>query len=59
MSDRKPPRAPMAGGFVLAMCAMAGAIGGAFLHQSSLGLLIGLGVGGLIALAIWLRERKR
>ena len=34
-----------AGGFVLALSILVGAIAGAVLHQSSVGFLVGLGVG--------------
>jgi len=59
MSDSKPSRAPMAGGFLMAGGTLVGAIGGAAYGQSSLGFLLGLGLGALGALAIWWRERGR
>jgi uncharacterized BrkB/YihY/UPF0761 family membrane protein len=47
-----------AGGFILAVCIMAGAIGGAMLRQASAGLLAGGALGVLIALALWWRDRR-
>jgi hypothetical protein len=57
MSDSKPSHAPMAGGFLMAGGTLVGAIAGAAYGQSSLGFLLGLGLGALGALAIWWRER--
>jgi hypothetical protein len=48
---------PPAGGFLIAMGAIVGAIIGLIEDQPSLGLLIGLAVGGLAALGIWWRSR--
>jgi hypothetical protein len=59
MPDSKPSRAPMAGGFLMAAGTLVGAIGGAFYGQSSLGFLLGLGLGAVAAIVIWLRERGR
>ena len=50
-------RYTQAGGFVLALSIIAGAIGGAMLHQSSIGFLIGLGVGVVLAVLIWVLNR--
>lgn len=57
----KPTPSPnsMAGGIVIAVAAMLGAFGGAFFGESSRGLIAGIGVGALIALAIWLLDRRR
>lgn len=60
MSDippRSPRRPRAAGGMLIALGAMAGAFGGAFWHESSLGFFIGLGVGSALAMAVWLRDR--
>jgi hypothetical protein len=40
------------------MCIMAGAIIGGLMGQPSAGLLAGGSLGALIALAIWLRDRR-
>ncbi|MBT2186884.1 hypothetical protein [Sphingobium nicotianae] len=50
--SRKPGNR-MAGGAPIALLTLAGTIIGGFLHQPSIGLLIGLGVGVLIAILIW------
>ena len=48
---------PPAGGFLIALGAVLGAIIGLVEDQPSLGLLIGLAAGGVAALAIWWRSR--
>ncbi|SIN62012.1 hypothetical protein SAMN02745824_0994 [Parasphingorhabdus marina DSM 22363] len=50
---------PNAGGFFLAAGCIGGVIVGSFLGQPSIGFLAGLGLGGLVALAMWLRDRNR
>lgn len=57
MSDT-PSRAPMAGGFLIAAGLMLGAILGAIAGQPSIGFLAGGGVGVVLAVAIWLRDRR-
>ena len=52
-------RNPMAGGFILAVAAMAGFFIGARNGQMSAGLLIGVGVGVVIALAVWVIDQRR
>jgi hypothetical protein len=54
-----PARNNQAGGFILAACIIGGTVAGAILHQPSIGFLIGLGAGILIALIIWLVDRSR
>ncbi|MCC2975544.1 hypothetical protein LK533_02500 [Sphingomonas sp. PL-96] len=57
--DRRPPRNTAAGGFALATGALGGAlIGAAGFHQPTIGLLVGVGVGTIIALAVWLVDRR-
>ena len=58
--DPKPaPRSTSAGGVLLALSAVAGAAVGVMSGQPSLGFLLGLGVGGALAFAVWLAERGR
>ncbi|NIJ08035.1 uncharacterized membrane protein (UPF0136 family) [Sphingomonas vulcanisoli] len=52
-------RNPIAAGGPLALIIMAGALIGAILHQPSLGVLIGVGLGATIAIALWLIDRER
>jgi len=47
-----------AGGFILAICILAGAIVGVILGEASAGLLAGAALGTLIALALWWRDRR-
>lgn len=54
--ERKP--AAQAGGSILAGAIIAGAIGGVIVGQPSIGVLAGTAVGILIALALWLRDRR-
>jgi len=49
--------APSAGGFLIAMGAIAGTIVGLAIGQVTAGFLIGLGTGSAIAIAMWLRSR--
>lgn len=55
-NGRKPPTGA---GAIIAFLVLAGAIGGGFLGQPSIGLLAGLGLGIAIAIILWLRERGR
>lgn len=59
MSDPLSPRNknPMGGGAPIALLTIAGTIIGGFLGQPSIGLLIGLGIGVIIALLIWWQGR--
>jgi hypothetical protein len=47
-----------AGGSILAGCIIAGVIGGVIVGQSSIGFLTGTGIGILIAVLLWLRDRR-
>ncbi|MDX3910367.1 MAG: hypothetical protein QHC67_11165 [Sphingobium sp.] len=48
---------PTGAGAIIALLALVGAIGGGALGQPSIGLLGGIGVGVIIAVLLWLRER--
>jgi len=50
---------PRAGGAILALTIIAGAVLGVAVRQPTLGALAGLAVGVGIALTIWLRDRGR
>ena len=52
-------RSGRAGGSILAGCIIAGVIVGSILGQPSIGFLVGAGLGVLIALALWLADRRR
>jgi hypothetical protein len=57
--DPRPPRNTAAGGFALAAGALGGAlIGAAGFHEPTIGLLVGVGAGTIIALAVWLIDRR-
>lgn len=49
---------PTGAGAIIALLAFIGVIGGGFLRQPTIGLLSGLGLGILIAVLLWLRERR-
>ena len=51
--------APLAGGFLLFIAVLAGALTGVFLGQPSIGFLVGIGVGLIVAVAIWLLDRRK
>ena len=51
----KPPRA---GGFIIAAAILTGVMGGMIVGQPSIGFLAGTAVGVLIAVILWLRDRR-
>jgi hypothetical protein len=57
MSERT--RNSQAAGSVLAISIIAGAVGGVIVGQPSIGFLVGLGAGVLLALLFWLNDRRR
>lgn len=57
--NTKPNSGARAGGSILAGAIIAGVIVGTILGQPSIGFLVGTGAGVLIALAIWLGDRRR
>jgi len=56
MSDRNGPQA---GGFLLAMCILTGAVIGTVKGQPSIGVIAGAAIGVVVAVALWLRDRMR
>ena len=58
MASKPPARNPVAGGALIAIGAMAGAVIGLFRGQVTAGFLIGIGAGAAMALAIWLLDRR-
>jgi hypothetical protein len=54
----QPNRGARAGGSILAAAIIAGVIAGTILGQPSIGFLVGTGAGVLIALLLWLRDRR-
>ena len=56
MADRPGPQA---GGFIIAVAIVAGTIIGGLNGQPSIGLLAGLGLGVVAAVAVWLVDRRR
>ncbi|MBW4331695.1 hypothetical protein KY084_12525 [Stakelama sp. CBK3Z-3] len=59
MSAKDPKSNPVAGGAPLAIAILGGAIIGLALGQPVAGAVIGVGVGAMIALAIYLFDRRR
>ena len=55
----KPTPSSAAGGFFIALGALGGTVVGIALRQPSMGFLSGLAIGALIALAVWLIDRRR
>lgn len=55
MADTPPSNSgsPMGGGAPLALLVLAGVIIGGLMGQPSIGLLVGLGLGIIVALLIW------
>lgn len=52
-------RPSAAGGFPIAIGAIGGAVVGVARQQPTLGLVVGIAVGALLAVLIWLRDRAR
>jgi hypothetical protein len=52
-------KAPLAGGFLLALSLLCGAVTGALLGQPSIGFLVGAGIGLTLMVLIWLLDRRR
>lgn len=59
MATPPPSRATLSGGFLLAVCLIAGACIGAWKGQPSLGFVAGLGVGLVLLILVWLIDRSR
>lgn len=56
---QKPTSSPRAGGAAIALCAVLGVVVGTIAHQPSIGFVGGVAAGAAIAVAIWLRDRRR
>lgn len=56
-TENNQPR--LAGGIFIAFGLLIGAIVGVALDQPSAGAVIGMAIGSLIALLIWIQDRKR
>ncbi len=52
-------RTPMAGGFLLSISILIGAVVGAVKGEASFGFVIGAGVGITLAVLVWLIDRMR
>ncbi|MBA3677047.1 MAG: hypothetical protein H0W74_06530 [Sphingosinicella sp.] len=59
MTTPSTDRATKAGGFLLAASILIGTLAGAFVRQTSIGFLVGVGVGIALTLLIWLSDRRR
>ncbi len=52
-------KTPVAGGCFLSLAILVGVAIGATQGEASLGFVIGLGVGLVVAIAVWLKDRAR
>ena len=52
-------RHSQAGGFILAVAIIAGAVGGSVAGQPSIGFLVGTAAGAILLALFWLGERRR
>ncbi len=59
MNSSNPQSPRLAGGFFMAAGMLSGAIIGLVYRQGPLGMVLGLGLGTVVALIIWLIDRKR
>jgi hypothetical protein len=57
--DDPNDKSPRAGGALLAGAILLGALIGVLLHEPTIGMLAGLGVGLVLLLAVWLIEKRR
>lgn len=55
----EPNNSTRAGGALLALSIVAGAVIGVFAHQPSIGVLAGAGIGLLLLGLVWLMDRGR
>ena len=53
------PDSPRAGGSLVALCVIAGAVIGVAFRQTSIGILVGAAVGAALAIWVWRHDRKR
>lgn len=53
------PRNPRAGGALVALCTLAGAVVGAVTRQPTIGIVAGVLFGALLATLLWLQDRRR
>ncbi|MBK6706968.1 MAG: hypothetical protein IPG54_05585 [Sphingomonadales bacterium] len=60
-ADKTPPsdRPRFGGGIFLFLGLLAGSIIGIALNEASIGMMAGFGVGGLLAILVWIFDRKR
>ncbi|EQB07371.1 hypothetical protein L288_09705 [Sphingobium quisquiliarum P25] len=56
---RKDRKNPTGAGAIIAFLILGGTIAGGLMGQPSAGLLAGAALGALIALLLWLRERRQ
>ena len=56
MNDRRKPA--RAGGAILALCIAIGTAIGVVMHQSSMGVLAGTGVGLALLALVWVADRR-
>lgn len=54
-----PSQTPVAGGAIIALGIIVGAVVGYVVRQPTIGFLLGLGAGVLASLLIWWRDRAR
>lgn len=57
--ERQKSNSSRAGGAIIAASVLAGAVAGSRMGQPSLGVLVGTGAGIVIALALYLYDRRR
>lgn len=58
MNNSQPKKSARSGGIFIAIGMIGGAFTGIYFGQPSAGMIVGLGIGSMIALAIWLYDRK-
>jgi uncharacterized membrane protein len=59
MASKPPTRTPLAGGALIALGALGGAVIGQLLYAPIPGLLIGTGLGIAVSIAMWLLNLQR
>lgn len=57
MASKPPRKTPLAGGLLIALGAMGGAVIGLFRGQPTIGLLVGVGIAAALSVLLWLVSR--
>ncbi|CAN5440960.1 hypothetical protein BH10PSE14_BH10PSE14_25440 [soil metagenome] len=57
MASKPPRKTPLAGGLLIAVGAIGGAVIGMVRGQATIGLLVGVGIAAVLSVVLWLVSR--